>query len=294
MLLVYLIVVTCLMPEVAYAWGPGTHLEVALHALGFAPAALPAIRALLRRYPDEFIYGAVSPDIIQAKKLAGYKYHCHNWDIGMMILEKAKTEPLKAAAYGYLTHLAADTVAHNYYVPYKMIRSFSTRSLSHTYWEMRFDLHVPPVAWERMPQVIQKDYTDFDHLLERVLKRTLFTFKTNKKIFNTLLTLQRLKQLRQTLISYSRASRWTLKEERIRHYKQLTFRTVEDFLSGLGRAPCLKADPSGQRKQSYARAMRRKMKKVKNAPAVLEQVRKSLLASLFDPGALLPDVEDLL
>lgn len=294
MSIVYLILVNLLVPSIAYAWGPGTHLEIALYALAHAPAALPVIRDLMRRHPAEFIYGSVSPDITQGKKFAGYKHHCHNWDIGRMILEEAATDTERAAAYGYLTHLAADTVAHNYYVPFKMIRSYSTRSLSHIYWEMRFDLHVPDLAWEKMPQIIRSDFTEFDHLLNRVLKKNLFTFGTNKKIYNTILNLQKMKRLRGTLKTYARKSHWTLKEEQVEHYKNLTFKVVEEFLSQFGKARCLIADPAGLRKQAYALALRRKMKRTRGiTPPVLEKIRKALLASLFDPNILLPDLEEL-
>lgn len=302
MILVYSIVVALLVPEPAWAWGPGTHLEIALHCLGQAALFLPVVRHLLKRYPEEFIYGSVSPDIIQGKKFAGVKHHCHNWDIGMKVLQEAATDTARAAAYGYLTHLAADCVAHNYFVPYKMIRSFQTRSLSHTYWEMRFDLQVPEAAWQKMPQVICRDYTEFDHHLEGVLKRTLFTFRTNKKIFNTLLTLQKMKRLRATLTTYAKASRWSLREERVAHYKTLTFATVEEFLKRFGEADCLRADPAGLRKQSYAKEMRRQLKQwsrsgklpVSRAPYVLETIRKALFSSLFDPNVPLPHLEDLL
>src|SRR3990167_3174343 len=145
--IVYFILLLLLTPAMVYAWGPGTHLEIAMTVLANSVWAAPAIRKLIQAFPSEYIYGNVSPDIIVGKKYAGAIHHCHNWAIGKLILEEAKTDSERASAWGYLTHLAADTVAHNYFVPVKIIQSFPNRSLGHVYWEMRGDIHVPENSW---------------------------------------------------------------------------------------------------------------------------------------------------
>ena len=302
MFFVYTLLVVFLIPNLAYAWGPGTHLEIALYAIAHAPVVLPVIRKLLAKHPEEFIYGSVSPDIIQGKKYAGYIHHCHNWNVAKVILEEAKSEKERAAAYGYLTHLAADCVAHNYFVPYKMIHSFPNLTLGHIYWEMRFDLRVPDEAWRHLPGVIRHSYNDFDHLLERVLKRTLFSFKTNKNIFNSILILQKMKRMRKMLKRYERASRWALTEDAASHFKKLVFKTVLDFLEHGEKAECFLADPSGMRKLAYAKSMRRRMRRLKNrgklnqsrSDEIIRTVQKGLLTSLFDPKMALPGLEELL
>ena len=229
-------------------------------------------------------------------------YHCHNWSVGSLILNEAETDAQRAAAYGYLTHLAADSVAHNYFVPYKMIRSYSTRSLSHTYWEVRFDLDVPEEIWKVVPKVIQHDYHEFDYLLERVLKKTLFSFRTNKKIFNSILILQKLKQLRRTLKIYAKASRWVLSEKDRENYRRLALESVRDFLENGERAKCCLVDPAGLRKITYAVNLRRRLKSlvrkkvitVAQAETLVCRVKEGLQKSIFDPEGVLPDVQDIL
>ncbi|OGQ04415.1 MAG: hypothetical protein A2W61_07125 [Deltaproteobacteria bacterium RIFCSPLOWO2_01_44_7] len=302
MFLVYLTIIILglfLDPIVAHAWGPGTHLDIALTVLQHSFWALPTVRALIETYRDDFIYGAVSPDIIVGKKYAGAIYHCHNWSIGKLILEEAQTDMERAAAWGYLTHLAADTVAHNYFVPFKIIRSFSTRSLSHVYWEMRYDLHIPDHCWKEFKHVIRQDYRPFDHLLERVLKKTIFSFRTNKKIFNSILILQKMKQLRFGLKVYAKASRWELPERDRRHYKELTLETIKDFLRHPQQAKCLKADPAGQRKLLYAAETRKQLKdftkekrRNKEITQFLESVKQKLHRGLFDSTVSLPNLYD--
>ena len=163
-------------PSEAYAWGPGTHVEMAMRILADATFVVPFIARLIQQFPEDFIYGVTSPDIIVGKKYAGYHHHCHNWRMGKLILSEAQTDRQRAASYGYLVHLAMDVVAHNYYVPFKIVRSYPTRLLSHTYWEMRFDLKVPDEAWAQLAKIPVHSIDEFDQLLERVLRKTLFSF----------------------------------------------------------------------------------------------------------------------
>lgn len=277
-------------PAPAYAWGPLTHLEIASTVLKNAAWCAPLIRNLIQAYPAEFIYGNVSPDIIVGKKYAGAMHHCHNWSIGKLILEEAKTDMDRAAAWGYLTHLAADCVAHNYFVPYKMIQSFERRTLGHVYWEIRFDLFVPEHCHKELSRVIHHDFTSFDHLLNRVLKKTLFSFSTNKKIFNSILILHKMKHLRSGLQTYTQATRWALTPARVKHYKDLVFDVVKGFLSHPERAKCLKADPAGLRKLKYAYEIQSRLKKIDHPDDFIHKVQFSLETSLYDPEKKLPNV----
>ena len=227
-------------------------------------------------------------------------YHCHNWSIGKLILEEAQTDMERAAACGYLSHLAADCVAHNYFVPLKMIESYRHRSLSHLYWEIRYDLHVPDRCWKEIKKVIHHDYTPFDHLLERVLKKTLFTFRINKRIFNSILILQKMKQLRFGLRTYAKISRWDFSEREHKKYRDLVLETVNNFLQHPDKAKCLDADPSGMRKLVYAGEMRRQLRgarqkvPAKEIDKFVALIQSKLKQGLFDPTVELPNIQELL
>ncbi|MDO8527063.1 MAG: zinc dependent phospholipase C family protein [Deltaproteobacteria bacterium] len=296
----FFLVALLLDPATVHAWGPGMHLDIALTVLQHATWALPAVRKIITAYSDEFIYGAVSPDIITGKKYAGAIHHCHNWSIGKMILKEAKTDAERASAWGYLVHLSADTVAHNYFVPFKIIRSFPTRALSHAYWEMRYDIFVPEKSWRELDHVVQHNYKPFDYLLERVLKKTIFTFRTNKRIFNSILILHRMKKLRFGLKTYAKVSRWELPEKDVKHYRELVFVTVKDFLEHPDQARCLQADPAGQRKLAYAAETRKELKRLsrklgeKKTEKFLAEVKQKFEKSLFDEAVVLPKAQDFL
>jgi hypothetical protein len=295
-------VIFLLWPSEAYAWGPGVHVEVALAALAKLSMVAVPIRKVIKEYPDDFIYGASAPDIIIGKKFAGYMHHCHNWRIGWLILNEATDDRQRAGAYGYLMHLAADVVAHNYYIPVKIVRSYNTRMLSHTYWEMRFDLGVKNEAWKRLGQVAKHRFKEFDDLLNRTLRKTLFSFKTNKRIFNGIIVLQKLRGLRHSLGLYARKSRWNIEEENRSHYLDLVIESAFDFLAHPEDAACLEMDPTGDSRIAYAQNLRRRMRLMRrrgllddrSAAKVVELVKERLAIGLYRPDMILPDVMDVL
>lgn len=305
MVLVYAVialVIVLLMPSEAFAWGPGMHVEVALNAMEKSAIIAPFIAELIMRFPEAFIYGAASPDIIVGKKYAGYLHHCHNWRMGHLILDEAKTDRQRAAAYGYLMHLATDIVAHNYYIPVKIVRSWKTRLLSHTYWEMRFDLGIRDDAWEKLKEISELDIEEFDDLLERVLRKTLFSFSTNKRIFNTILMLQKMRGLRTSLKLYAARSRFDIGEENRQHYMDLAMEAALDFLKDPKNAPCLQVDPAGLARLAYAKNLRRNMRGMmkralmteKQAEKMVELVKERLALGLYRPDMQLPVVMDVL
>ena len=295
-------VVVILLPLDAYAWGPGMHVEVALGAISRISAVAPVIAELMSAYPEAFIYGAASPDIIVGKKLAGYLYHCHNWSMGQLILKEARSERQRAAAYGYLMHLAADIVAHNYYIPFKIVRSWNARVLSHTYWEMRFDLGVSDEAWGRLSMITELDIEEFDDLLERVLRKTIFSFSTNKRIFNTILMLQKIKGLRGSLKIYAARSKYGIGDENRQHYMELATESAEGFLKDPEGASCLAVDPAGLAKLEYAKNLRRNIRNgvkrgrlgKRKANELVELVKEELAVGLYRPEMALPIVMDVL
>ncbi len=128
-----------LLPDAAFAWGPGVHM-VAAHWLLQNASLLPAaVGSALLAHPDAFLYGSLSADIFIGKGCTVTPGHSHNWSTGHALYQAADTPRLHAYACGYLSHLAADTVAHNHYVPTLLGGTPGTGKLSHVYVEMQAD-----------------------------------------------------------------------------------------------------------------------------------------------------------
>src|SRR5437763_9573176 len=178
-----------LLPSAAYAWTPGTHVflgEAVMRSLALLPAA---VAELLREFPYDFLYGSIAADTSIAKKYAPVGRHCHSWTVGMEILNGARDDPLRAFALGYLAHLAADSVAHNYFVPKQLAVTSSTASLGHSYWESRFETHLGERYSRRARDLITLDHSRSDGLLDRILSPTIFSTPTSTLTFSQQLEL---------------------------------------------------------------------------------------------------------
>ncbi|MCM2357968.1 MAG: zinc dependent phospholipase C family protein [Geobacteraceae bacterium] len=282
-------------PHEALAWGAGVHLQLGTAVLNNLTAISPAVAAVIGEFPHDFLYGCIAADITIGKKFTHYLLHCHRWRIGLKVLEHAGPSPQKACAYGYLSHLAADTVSHNYFVPYKIMRSFSTLTLKHAYWEMRFENFVEKDIWETGRKISTENYRANDALLRRVLSDTIFSFGTNKRIFNSILLVSRLEKWQQVLQTLSDSSRYTLEESDRDEYMGLAREAVFDFLNGMEGSRFFQADPTGERALMTAEAVRKNLRllyrsgKLTKAQAQeeLEEIRKKLREAICAPERLL-------
>jgi len=282
-------------PHEALAWGAGIHLQLGISVLNNLQAINPAVAAVIGEFPHDFLYGCIAADITIGKKFTHYLLHCHRWRIGLKVLENAGPAPQKACAYGYLSHLAADTVAHGYFVPYKIMRSFSSLTLKHAYWEMRFENFVEKEVWETGRKISLENYRANDALLRRVLSDTIFSFGTNKRIFNSILLVSRLEKWQQVLQTLSDTSSYALDESDRDEYMGVATEAVYDFLTRLEESPYFLADPTGERALSTAEAVRKNLRLLyrsekltrEQAQEELEAIKLRLRDAICKPERLL-------
>lgn len=285
----------CLFPAEAWAWGVGVHLQVGSWLLEQLPVLPAHLQALLATYPHDYLYGCISADITLGKKYTHYLSHCHSWRMGKQVLGAADDDSRRACAYGYLSHLAADTIAHGYYVPYKLMRSYNTALLQHAYWEMRFEAHVDKEAWDLARALARFDFSDNDKMLRTVLADTIFSFGTNKRLFDSLLLLNRLKRWQRTLAAMSRTTRWPLTEADRSEYLDLACKATLSLLQEMDESPWMAADPTGERALAAAGKIRRNLQmlwldgKLSEAEAerLLLQMKSTLRDGLLHQDRLL-------
>jgi len=179
-------------PSTACAWGPLTHLSFSSQALGQLGSVGIPTRSLLMEFANEFLYGSLAADIVVGKNLARYIHHCHNWRVGFNVLKAAEPGPEQAFGLGFLAHLAADTVAHNYFVPYQTVVSFRRKSTRHTYWELRYDQRMDRALSGVARRVSDPAYRSNDELLRRTLVgSSVLPFSISKRLFGSVLATAR-------------------------------------------------------------------------------------------------------
>jgi len=279
----YIIAILLLFPDVALAWGPGAHLEVGSLVLSNMALLAPVIQRLLSKYSDDYLYGCISADTTVGKKFTSYINHCHNWQVAMELIRNAETDSEMAFSYGYLSHLAADIVAHNYYIPNQMITSFRTKTLKHMYWEMRFETHIDKEIWNLARKIAKKTFKSNDELMERTLKRTLFSFKTNKRIFSASLLLSRLEQWQRLVENIGQQSKYTLTRQDAQPYIDLSLDYTFDFLINLENSEAFKLDPAGLSTLKSASSIRRNLKKIDRSGFLMQETVDVILKEMEPP-----------
>jgi zinc dependent phospholipase C len=256
-LVVTAIVVIAILPHPAYAWTPGTHVflgQAVIRSLTLVPQS---IAELLQAFPYDFLYGSIAADTSIAKKYAPAGRHCHSWAVGLDVLDGARDAPSRAFALGYLSHLAADSVAHNYFVPKQLAVTSSTSTLGHSYWESRFDTHLGPEPSRQARELILIDHSTSDALLDRVLSPTIFSTPTNRRIFRGMVVVADSESWQRIFQLMTDNSRWDLADEEVARYLDRSFDFIIDFLRRVEASEPYALDPSGDESLRAAKRVRR-------------------------------------
>lgn len=271
------------LPGNALAWGPATHLEVGTALLSNTGALAPGIASLISEFRYDFLYGNISADIVVGKNLVQELKHCHNWRFGFKLLKRASSDSERAFACGYLSHLASDTVAHNRFIPEMIIKSFSSNIHRHIYWELRFDALADKSVWRIPPKIEKNVHAENDKLLSSLLEDTPLSFKTNKKIFSSIINLHRIKQWHRMLDLLSKKSRWSLGRETRDHYFNQSLKAAVQILSNLEDAECTGLDPTGKKNLKYANAARKKLRVIQRSGRDPDAEVEAALKRLTNP-----------
>lgn len=180
--LLFLLCVLLLVPSTAWAWGPLTHIYVANELYAYAGLIPAGIFSLMQRFRQDFLYGNLMADMILGKSFMPEEKSPHSWATGLRFLELAQNESEQAFAYGYMCHLAADTVAHGVLLE-------EQQDASHAWLEMQADSMISKAYWLQSVSFSKAVQRRNDRFLENSLDSFIFSFKTNKKIYKSLVFL---------------------------------------------------------------------------------------------------------
>lgn len=247
-----------LCPSDALAWTPGTHILLGDAVLKAAATLLPAaIARVITAFPYDFLYGSIAADTSFAKRYAKVGQHCHNWNVGDDILDKARDDALRAFGYGYLAHLAADVVAHNHFVPHQLAITSGTSGAGHTYWESRFESEMGEQWPRRARELILLDHARADEHLDRILSPTIFSTPTNRRIFRGMVQVSDMATWQRIMSLMAANSRVPLRDAAVRAHLEQAFEYIVDLLARGAEAAPRRFDPSGEAALREAKQIRR-------------------------------------
>ena len=244
--LLLLLLVELVIPTTSYAWGPGIHVYLGASVFKYSQDLLPAVAAVLNNNPLHYLYGCLSADIFFGKTGKSTKRKCHTWTIGQKLLETSKDDKDKAYAYGFLSHLAADTVAHNICLPYFMSLDSRSKKWQHCFWEWQFDRIVAHEYRFLARKVFNHSFTEVDRTLCSLTDVRLPVFWTKKAIYaRTLGGKVRDKKSVSLTLLYAYLA---YQQKNLLHLKKsisLSFISVLDILRAPEDAACLEMNPLG-------------------------------------------------
>lgn len=247
-------------PQSASAWGAGIHVSQGSFVLANLALIKPHIAAILASYPMDYIYGCISADIFIGKGYRRRDDHCHNWSAGMKTLNNAPNDSTKAYAYGYLTHLAADVIAHNFFIPKLLCTTLAPNGLGHVYWEFRADRFVKRKYWTLASKVVSMRNHDNDTLIKKVMNRSRLRFGAKKMVFKRAIRISDLLMVRRR-VETAPAPQKKISRKQVVLLNNYSLNLILNFLRNGEKSMALEYDPVGTDNMIKARQIRKSGKK---------------------------------
>jgi hypothetical protein len=274
----FVIALVLLTPGHALAWGPVTHIALGVQVLATVITPSTPLQAALVNLPEVFLYGGLAPDIVQGRRFQSrLRRHSHNWATGLGLMQAARGEREQAFVLGYLAHLAADVVAHNFFLPARFIGHFDQGLPSHIYNEACFDSLYDHDYRDLLLKLLAIDFSALDAMLKRSIDPPLGGFTAHRLIFEG--GLRRIRQWHRVIRATGGAERIARAEADL--FAQASQEAIAGVLAQHGAAACCRFDPMGADALKSALASRRNLLRLTRMGAQAEQTARELSASML-------------
>lgn len=253
--------------KIVCSWGPGIHLHIADMILKFGELK-EDIKEKINRNKKQFYYGAISPDITLGKKyIKEAEKHSHIWETGFNVAENAETESEYVLGLGYLTHLAADVIAHNFFLPKQLLSGRGLRSFSHTIIEIKSDMILYKETNEIIKDILSQNYNEEDEYLKNIISKSIIPFGVNRKIFDYSLKSIKNKHFYDwSNIITNHKERHEENREILMEYHSISYNAAIDVIANFSKAAVTKYDPNGYKHLESLKDLRKEYRilKIKN------------------------------
>ena len=156
----FLVMILLLAPSVL-SWGPNTHLAILSKAIDDSPPSL--IKEIITENLDGCYPGLVYADVGIFYYYTNFKLYSglHNYNVVSEMLRLSKDDRDRAFAYCYKSHLAADAISHNFFIPAAIRRTRIPNYIIHPIQELKIEgFYLNPVANKLMER-----HKEFDSLV---------------------------------------------------------------------------------------------------------------------------------
>jgi len=236
----------------AWAWGPAVHTVLGCRILEETSQILPAIANLIRAYPLEYLYGSLAADFFIGKGQKRKNGHSHNWETGFRFLGEAKNEKDSAYAFGFLSHLAADVVAHNYFIPNLIHQASNLPRMGHVYWETRADCYIGPFYIKVAKDILSMEQLECDDLLMYAVGKGRKALKAKRHLYIQYVKFSDFLYHSSPMTLITRGSKYQISYDYLLFMIRLSYRLVKDLLNQPVDSLCLLYDPIGSRNLKLA------------------------------------------
>ncbi len=282
----FLLFLFFLFPPQLHAWGGVAHFYMGLTALDWLDMVEEEVAKLIRTYPSDFLYGMMIADIIVGKKYSIWEKHSHNWNVGFSLFKYAEKKYHFSFVWGYLSHLASDVIAHNFFLPEMFIRYYHGKMKTHSYWELKFETCFDEEVWKNASKLPGKVHRDNDELLKRGLSPTLFSFSTNRRVFDIVNFQRKLKVWRNFVNTLSRRSIYKIPEDRKEFYLSRSIDAIFDLIKYGEDSSLISLDPTGSAALKRGFKIKKMLRDIKRSGIKEQEIHEIIFSHLpeIPPG----------
>jgi hypothetical protein len=252
----YIFFLILLVPNICFAWGPSSHITFNTFLIyNIFLITSPAVKKLILKYKNDFVYGSIAPDIFIGKGSLPKKHHSHNWKTAFNLFDNADNEEETVFSYGYLTHLAADVIAHNFFVPYHIFKFRAIyKTYSHVKAEASFESKLSENFLKLPKKVVDTHNRNLDIFLKKNIREKL-TFNFRKNFFYRIIDFADSKFMQTQIRKKSDA----LSQEIFFHYLKINISVCADILNNMENSFLCSYDPVGSSNINSSKNLKNKL-----------------------------------
>ena len=266
-----------LWPGAAHAWGPVTHVALGVRAIATVISPDHPVQATLANFPEVFLYGSLAPDIVQGRRLQSrLRRHSHNWSTARSLISAASDPEQQAFALGYLAHLGADVIAHNFYLPAHFVGNFESRIASHIYAEARFDTLQDGDFHRILLSLLDSDFSRLDAMLDRAVDSPLVPFNAHRRIFDG--GLRRIQQWNAIVKTVGPTAPEEVSGAQV--FTESSCCAIRGVIDDPEHAPACRFDPMGTDAVRSALASRRNLQRLTRVSISARETARELAATM--------------